>query len=103
MRISVSSRLPQTGTQFGFAQLGTWFHDRMARMGTTRGPSPHGRRYGFRFTGRRTEYSSPSGGTSRSNTWTDAVPRQVSNVPLLLKSAQNVTYSRLPAVQGPPE
>ena len=31
-----------------------------------RGPSLHGRRYGLRLTGSRTEYSSPSGGVARS-------------------------------------
>jgi hypothetical protein len=54
MLISVSSRLPQVGTWFGFAQATATFHDRIARMRTTLAPSWHGLRCDDRSTGRRT-------------------------------------------------
>src|SRR4030095_721027 len=96
-RISVSSRLPHTGGLFGNAQSGTLAHERIARIGTSRGPFSQGCLYAPKFTGRYTEYSSPCVGTfGMSCTRTDAVPRQVSNVPLLFRPAKNVTSPRLP-------
>src|SRR5215213_4654694 len=102
--MSVSSRLPHTGTKFGFEHGTGICHERIARILTTVAPARHGRRHFVKSTGRKTAYSRPSRGILlMSCTSTEVVPRQVSKLPLLSKSAQKVTYSRLPALHRLPE
>src|SRR4030042_2561554 len=54
MLISVSSRLPHTGTWLGSLHGTATLHDRMARMRTILGPFLHAWRCSARFTGNRT-------------------------------------------------
>src|SRR5215831_17414888 len=77
MRISVSSRLPHTGTKFGLLHGGATCQERIARIGTSLGPDVHGCRKPSKLTGRKTAYSRPSFGVLlMSWTVTDVVPRQ---------------------------